>query len=239
MGRQQHVHRLRARDRVTMSGLRERFSKDERGFSLSEMLVTIIIMIVVLFALFSIFDMSLRVFSFGNNKVEAVESARVGLEKMEREIRQAYKFNNAASPAQDHLFFDTASPTTPLTVPPTAVTQLTFGNDLGAPGAGNGIVECGSPCEYITYKLTNASGTTTCAAVPCTLWRDNGPNSGPVVENVAFNGLSFTLLQSDGTAPASEAQVGMVLVELDVVVDQGVGNPGTQELTTVIDLRNR
>jgi hypothetical protein len=147
--------------------------------------------------------MSLRVFSFGNNKVEAVESAKISLEKMEREIRQAYKFNNAASPAQDHLFFDTASPTTPLTVPPTAVTQLTFGNDLGAPGAGNGIIECGSPCEYITYKLTNATGTAACAAAPCTLWRDNGPNPGPVVENIAFNGLSFTLLQSDGTAPAA------------------------------------
>ena len=36
------------------------------------------IMIVVFFALYSIFDMSLRVFSFGNNKVEAMESARVG-----------------------------------------------------------------------------------------------------------------------------------------------------------------
>ncbi len=47
-------------------------------------------MIVVLSALYSVFDMSLRVFSFGNDKVEAVESARVGMEKMEREIRAAY-----------------------------------------------------------------------------------------------------------------------------------------------------
>ena len=229
---------------MTMSGLGERFSKDERGFTLSEMLVTIMIMIVVFFAMFSIFDMSLRVFSFGNNKVEAVESARIGLEKMEREVRQAYKFNNSASPAQDHLFFDTASPTIPLTVPPTAVTQLTFGNDLGAPGAGNGIVECGSPCEYITYKLIDNAGNTPCTAnPPCTLRRVNTANSAeagePVVENVALNGLSFTLLRSDGGTPANEGEVGMVLVSLDVVVDQGIGNPGTQELTTVIDLRNR
>ena len=69
---------------------RERFLKDERGFSLTEMLVTIIIMTVVLMALSSIFDMSIKVFSFGNNKVEATESARVGMEKMEREIRAAY-----------------------------------------------------------------------------------------------------------------------------------------------------
>src|SRR5215218_3920255 len=96
---------------------RGRFLKDERGFTLTEVLVTIMIMIVVMSALSSMFHMSLRVFSYGNNKVEAVESARVGLEKMEREIRQAYTYNSASSPT--YLFFDTASPTSPLTVPPT------------------------------------------------------------------------------------------------------------------------
>jgi hypothetical protein len=226
--------------------VRERFLKDEGGFSLSEMLVTIMIMIVVFFALFSIFDMSLKVFSFGNNKIEAVESARVGMEKMEREIRQAYKYNSASE--QTHLFFDTATPAAALTVPPTIREDLTFGNDLGAPGASNGIIECGSPCEYITYKLTDASGAADCTAAPCTLWRVNGTNSGPVAENLAVNdetdgiandGLSFTLLESDGTAPVNEGEVGMVLVKLNVVVDQGIGNPGTQTLTTVIDLRNR
>ena len=83
-------------------GVRERFLKDERGFTLTEMMVTIMIMMVVFFALYSIFDMSLRVFSFGNNKVEAVESARVGMEKMEREIRAAYPVDASRS---DDLFF--------------------------------------------------------------------------------------------------------------------------------------
>ena len=217
--------------------LRERFLKDERGFTLTEMLVTITIMMVVFFALYSVFDMSVRVFSFGNNKVEAVESARVGMEKMEREIRQAYKYNHASS--QDHLLFTTASPTTPLSVPPTTRTDLTFGNDLGAPGAADGAITCGTPCEYITYKLTNADGTAACTAAPCTLWRVGPPNAAPVVENVALNGLSFTFLRSGGGTPANEGEVGIVLVSLDVIVDQGIGNPGTQELTTVIDLRNR
>ncbi len=225
-----------------MAVARERLVRDERGFTLPEMMVSIMIMIVVLFALYSIFDMSLRVFSFGNNKVEATESARVGLEKMEREIRQAYEYNTGSS--QNHLFFTTASPTTALAVPPTTRTDLTFGNDLGGPDASDGVITCGSPCEYITYKLTDdSSGTIACTAAPCTLRRVNTANSAdagqPVVENVAANGLSFTLLKSDSNAPANEGQVGAVLVSLDVAVDQGIGNPGTQELTTVIDLRNR
>ena len=215
--------------------MRERFLKDERGFTLSEMLVTTMIMIVVLFTLFSIFDMSLKVFSSGNNKVEAVESARVGLEKMEREIRQAYIVNNASSPT--YLFFDSATPANPLAVPPTTRTDLTFGNELGNPG--DGVITCGSPCEYITYKLTNADGTAACAQAPCTLWRVGPPTSAPVVENVALNGLSFTLLTSNGGTPANESQIGMVLVKLTVSVKQGIGNAGTQTLTTVVDLRNR
>ena len=66
-----------------------------------------------------------------------------------------------------------------------------------------------------------------------------------VVENVPPNGLSFTFLKSDGTpldtavAGDDEGDIGIVLVELDVVVDRGIGNDGVQELTSVVDLRNR
>src|SRR3712207_1032998 len=203
------------------------------------MLVTITIMMVVFFALYSIFDMTVRLFAYGNNKAEAMESARLGVEKMEREIRGAYRYNSGAS--QNHLFFDTASPTTPLTVPPTTVSELTFGNDMGGPGAGNGVVECGTPCEYITYKLTDGAGTTPCTTAPCTLRRVNTANSDdlgdPVVENVAANGLTFTLLQSDGaTLATDESDIGIVLVSLDIAVNQGTNTEGTQTLTTAIDL---
>jgi len=219
-----------------------RLVKEESGFTLSEMMVTIVIMIVVLFALFSIFDMTLRVFAYGSNKAEAMESARLGLEKMEREIRGAYKYNTGAS--QNHLFFDTASPTAPLTVPPTTVSELTFGNDMGGPGAGNGVIQCGTPCEYITYKLTDDAGTSPCDDGPCTLRRVNTANSDdlgdPVVEDVAGDGLTFTLLQSDGaTLATDESDIGIVLVSLDIVVDEGTNTEGTQTLTTAIDLRNR
>jgi len=224
------------------AGLRKRFVRDEMGFTLTEMMVTIIIMTIVLSSLYSIFDMTLKVFSYGNNKVEATESARIGMEKMEREIRQAYRYNNASS--QTHLFFDAATPTMPLAVPPTTRPDLTFGNELGA---ADGQITCATPssCEYIAYKLTNADGTTPCSGATCTLWRENGSQSGPVVENVPPNGLSFTFLKSDGTpldtavAGDDEGDIGIVLVELDVVVDRGIGNDGVQELTSVVDLRNR
>ena len=83
------------------------------------------------------------------------------------------------------------------------VNQLTFGNDMGAPGSGNGIIECGAPCEYITYKLTDGASNDpadidpcTPANDPCTLRRvntdDSNESGDPVVEDVAAGGLTFT-----------------------------------------------
>jgi Tfp pilus assembly protein PilW len=144
-----------------------RFLEEERGFSLAEMMTTIVIMIVVFFALHSIFDMSVRLFAFGNNKAEAVESARVGLEKMEREIRAAYPVDSN-DPANSHLFFSANGLTSN---PPPALpteTQITFGNDLGSGGAGNRVIECpdAASCEYITYKLSAPSNAPPCTASP-------------------------------------------------------------------------
>jgi prepilin-type N-terminal cleavage/methylation domain-containing protein len=193
--------------------------RDERGFTLTEMMTTTMIMLVVLLALFGIFDMSLKVFSYGNNKVEAVESARVGMEKMEREIRQAY----APSGAQ---MFDTWTST-----------QIRFGNDLD----GNGVIACPNStgrCEKIGYRL---NGTT--------LGRDNTSagttntvaNLQPVAEHV--QSLTFTYYDRGGNevvpGVGNEVEIDRVLVSMEVSVDEGIGRSGTQTLTSVVDLRNR
>jgi prepilin-type N-terminal cleavage/methylation domain-containing protein len=221
--------------------MKERLLSSERGFTLVEMSVTMMIMIIVFFALYSIFDMSVRVFSLGSNKVEAVESARLGLERMEREIRAAYPVAS-----DSHLFFSANGLAT--TNPPQAMpsqTQITFGNELGAEGEGDGTIKCGTPCEYITYKLSAPSTTAPCTLSPCsTLLRVNTANStdsgDPVVENVVPGGLTFTYLKSNGTTLAtSESDIRIVLVSLDIAVHPGTNNEATQELTTVIDLRNR
>jgi Tfp pilus assembly protein PilW len=223
-----------------------RVLREERGFTLTEMMVTIVIWIVMLFALYSMFDMSIRVFGVGNNKVEAMESARLGLEKMEREIRAAYPVDSN-DPLNSHLFFsaDGLSPSNPPQAMPTA-TQITFGNDLGAAGVGNKKVECPDAvnCEYITYKLSAPSNAQPCAVSPCsTLLRVNTANSAdpgdPVVENVTPAGLNFTYFKSDGTVATSEEEIARVLVSLQIRVDPGTNYEATQRLTTAIDLRNR
>jgi prepilin-type N-terminal cleavage/methylation domain-containing protein len=215
-----------------MDALRKRLL-EEKGFTLPEVLVTTMIMIVVLFALYSIFDMSLRTFAFGNDKVEAVENARLGLEKMEREVRGAYPYNKGASPPDAHLF-DPGTWT---------ATQIKFGNELD----GNRTIECPNPageCEIISYRVYQPAGSSTYA-----LGRANSAAGTlrPVVEHVDYagptdTGLRFRYFQADGTTEVfpggNESVIGMVRIELRIRVDNQFQD-GSQTLTTDVALRNR
>jgi type II secretory pathway component PulJ len=191
---------------------RERLLRDEGGFTISEMMVTIVIWVVMLLALYSLFDMSFRVSGVGSNKVEAMEGARVGLERMEREIRQAYAYNRNNS--QNHLFWNPGAPTTPAL--PTA-TSVTFGNDL------NGNRQIDVATEQITFAL---DGTT--------LER----NGLPAVESV--QNLTFVYLDANRNPVASGIEGDIAMVRIVLEIAEGEGQlESTQRLTTDIDLRNR
>jgi Tfp pilus assembly protein PilW len=207
--------------------------REEVGFTLPEVLVTTTLMIVVLFALYSIFDMSVKVYGFGNDKVEAVENARFGLERMEREIRAAYPYDKANS--QDHLLWSPGYPATGA-IPP--FDRISFGNDLD----GNRKIECPPPlapasaCETITYDVYRSGGSAT-----DTLGRakSSGGVRQPVagyVEDVDGDGEALTLRYLDrfGNPATSEAEVALVRIELEIRV-----NGRAQTLATQVALRNR
>ena len=245
-----------------------RLVRDQRGFTLVELLVTMVMMTIVMFALYSIFDTGIRVFSFGNDKVNVAENARIGLEKMEREIRAAYPVDKVNG--IDYLFFAANGSTSdPPQAMPTS-TQITFGNELSSPSIPpNRKIDCNpsgaasgtsgyTPCEYITYKLTSTSAPSqpcTKLNAPCTLRRVNKADSSDagdaVVENVKPpdptaspsypGGLTFTYLKSDGTTPAtSESEIAIVRIKLEIEIDRGQSlGKRTQTLTTDVALRNR
>jgi prepilin-type N-terminal cleavage/methylation domain-containing protein len=196
------------------------FLREEGGFTLPEMLVSMTMMVVVLFALYSVFDMSLRVFGVGNDKIEATENARLGLEKMARELRTAYPYNKIDG--QPHLFWNSATPATPAM--PTA-SSVTFGNDF------NGSRKIDVAAEQITYSL---SGTTL---------QRNGQPAVEFVQDVpatAGPALSFEYLDANGNTATTEPNIAMVRIKLEVAVDRGIHEqPVTQVLQTKVMLRNR
>lgn len=200
--------------------MRERFLKEEGGFTLVEVLVAMMMMIFVMFALYSIFDMSIRVFSFGNDKIEAVENARIGLSKMEREIRAAYPEDKAND--NETLFFS-----------PTGANEITFGLDDVVVNR-----QVDHPSEEVTYRLNNGSGS--CPSLPtaitdgvCTLQRVKNGVSSPMVEYVVPNGLSFEYQDKFGN-PGAPDVADIVNIKLTVNKDGR-----TQELQTDVSLRNR
>jgi prepilin-type N-terminal cleavage/methylation domain-containing protein len=235
-----------------------RFLDEEGGFTFPEMLVTTMIMLVVMFALYSIFDMSLRIYAIGNDKVEATQNARLGLERMEREIRAAYQVNGRDSTGTQRYRFFNANGTT--SAPPSAwptSTQITIGNESDAAGASLDKITCpgtaGTTCEYITYKLTDDTSAAACTVAPCTLRRVNAASStatagDPVVEFVrppvagdaSRYGLRFRYFKADGTeinpaspGTATQANIARVEIALQIEVDDS-----TQELVTDVELRN-
>ena len=207
--------------------------KNEGGFTLPEVLVATTMMVVVLFALYSIFDMSIRVFSFGNDKVEAVENARLGLERMEREIRAAYPYDKANG--QDHLFWSPGYPATG-EIPPSD--RISFGNDLD----GNRKIECPPPpapssaCETITYDVYRPGGSATNALGRAKSSGNVRQSVAGYVEDVDGDGeaLTFAYLDRFGDPATSEAEVALVRIELEIRV-----NNRAQTLATQVALRNR
>jgi type II secretory pathway component PulJ len=189
-----------------------RLLREEGGFTLSEMLVTIMIMIMVFFALHSIFDMSIRVFSFGNDKTEAVANARLGLERMEREVRAAYPYDRAGVGGTVNNTLIARGVANPSA-------SITFGNDLN----GNRQITPDTATEQITYSLSGG-----------TLQR----NAQPLVEFVKANGLTFQYLDRNGNPTIAEADIRRVRIKLEVEVKRGP-QAGTQLLTTDVALRNR
>jgi prepilin-type N-terminal cleavage/methylation domain-containing protein len=212
-----------------------RLLREEGGFTLTEMLVTMMVMLTVMFALYSIFDMSIRVFAYGNDKVEAVENARLGLDKMARELRGAYPADRVHG--NTNLFWTAGAPGTALTAPPPATGPITFGNDRN----GNRRIYDATTTvvpppldsgEQITYSLSDS-----------TLQR----NGDPVAENVKDvdgdgQALTFTYLNENGVAVdavTGASAIRTVRIKLEVKVDRGVGQPAEQTLQTDVTLRNR
>jgi type II secretory pathway component PulJ len=213
-------------------GPRSIFGKEE-GFTLAEVLVAMTMMVVVLFALHAVFDATVRIMGVGEDELEAAQSARMGLEKMQREIRAAYPYDAAAG--KDHLLWNAGDPTT-AAIP--APDRITFGNDLD----GDGRIGCSPPpapssaCEIISYRLYRPAGSTSYALGRA---KSRGGNLQPVVGNVSNvdgdgDALKFEYLDAFGSPVSSEPEVSAVRITLETEVGDS-----TRTLTTEVSLRNR
>jgi type II secretory pathway component PulJ len=202
---------------------RRSFWRDETGFTLVEVLVSAMMMFGVLFALYAIFDVSVRAFGYGGDRLETVGNARLALGRMEREIRAAYPYDLTSDPPRRYLFLDPANPTTPAV--PTS-TRIAFGNETG------GDRKIGAT-EVIGYYLSGHD-----------LKRSKGGSAQTLVDSVPADGLRFTPCRSADDCPPAlaitdEAEIRLLRIELAVEVRRRGQDPTRQTLATDVYLRNR
>jgi type II secretory pathway component PulJ len=200
-----------------------RVGSGEAGFTLTEVMVSAMMMFAVLFALYGVFDVSVRAFGYGGDKTEAVGDARLALGRMEREIRAAYPYDLTTDPPRRYLFLDPMDPTNPAA--PTA-TRLAFGNET------DGDRKIGAS-EVIGYYLSGHD-----------LRRSKGGSVQTLVDSVATDGLRFTSCRNPEDCPPAvgvtdEAEVRLVRIELAVEVERRGEDPARQTLSTDVYLRNR
>jgi len=206
-----------------VSGTGTRLRKEQEGFTLVEVLVAATMMFSVLFALYAIFDVSVRAFGYGGDRLEALGNARLAVGRMEREIRAAYPYDLTSDPQKRHLFLnpnDTTQPAVPST------TRIVFGNETG------GDRRIGGP-EVIGYHLSGHE-----------LKRSKGGSVQTLVDSVSTDGLRFAYCRSVDECPPAlaitdEAEIRVVRIELTVEVRRRGEDPTRQTLTTDVYLRNR
>lgn len=192
----------------------------EGGFTLPEALVAMVMTAAVLLALYAVFDASVRVFGAARGNAEAAQAARIGLARMEREIRAAYPRDKAGGDATLLTSFGEG--------------RLDFGNDLNGNrrtlDPATGLAE---PGEGISYTL-GAGG------APLR----NGRLLVDAASDVDGDGraLTFAYLDANGNpvVTGDEADVALVRVELEVSAGTGVAEePVEHVLQTTVGLRNR
>jgi hypothetical protein len=196
----------------------KRGKKCEAGFMLPEALVAMVLTAAALLALYAVFDAGVRVFGAGRDRAEAVQAARLGLARMEREIRAAYPRDMAAG--DETLLADYGEE------------RLLFYNDLNANrrtvDRATGLAE---PGEGISYAL-GAGG------APLRNGRLLIPSAGDVDGD--GRAMAFSYLDALGNPASDEGDVAFVRVELEVIVDDaGAGEPAELTFQTGVALRNR
>jgi type II secretory pathway component PulJ len=195
----------------------------EAGFTLVEVMVAAAMMFAVLFALYAVFDVSVRAFGYGGDSIESVGNARLAMDRMEREIRAAYPYDRTTDPPKRYLFLDPLDPSGPAV--PTA-TRIAFGNET------TGDRKVGTS-EVIGYYLSGHD-----------LKRSKGGSVQTLLDSVATDGLRFTPCRSADDCPPAvavtdEAEIRLLRIELSVEVERRGEDPARQRLATDVYLRNR
>jgi type IV pilus assembly protein PilW len=196
--------------------------KDKRGFSLIELLVTLVIMSVVSLAIYGVFSVSSRSYATQGVTADVQQSIRAAMEVMLQDIRAA-----GLDPTSSGNFGIELAETT----------KLRFTSDSIDAGLGdfNGELD-DTNSERITYVLQGTQ-------LDQILYETTGSeDSGPLISDV--QNLSFTYFDADGNdlgSPVSSLQLADIqTINVSITVEEPAGRdaPVSRTLTKRVKCRN-
>ena len=220
-------------------------TRDQRGFTLTELLVACALIGLVMAGLFGMLQSGQQTYLTGTNQVEAQQALRLALLRMTNEIRDAG-------------YCPTCGTGNPALTPFEAITNqssstFTIQNDWNGTwdGAGNGIFTGGT----VPHVVLNLDGTTTTtnrgeqviyafnSGTGKLTRREIGLDAQPVDIASGISSLTFTYLDASGATTTTAANIRAVVVN---VVGQPQNQPTTFQagrvqvaMTDSIRLRNR
>ncbi len=193
-----------------------RHQMNEQGFSLLETLVTVSIFLLVLFAVYTVFESSQSVYAKGEGKVDVQQSARAAMDQIAILVRNAGYFPEN---------FTTPPPAILLANPIQVATDdaLAIYGDADDTGSSKFFLFC--------REVTRVRWVSSPAAVPAC-------NGGMVLAQNVTNPIIFTYFDASNNPTADPAAVRRVVVTLTATEDVPGQQPQTYTLTSSVRLRN-
>lgn len=139
-----------------MRGLRRAIRADQRGFTLTELLMVTTVLAVILAGVFIVQHQGQQAYLFGSHRIEVQQNGRSALELMSRELRSARSVTSLAGPT-DLTFVDWAGGTVRYQLIGTTLNRTAGGTT--APLIG-GVQSLAMIC-YSAWDASTNSGTTT------------------------------------------------------------------------------
>jgi prepilin-type N-terminal cleavage/methylation domain-containing protein len=217
-------------------------TRDQRGFTLTELLVACALVGVVMAGLYSMLQSGQQTYLTGTNQVEAQQALRLALLRMTNEIRDAGYCPTCGTGNPAITSFDA--------ITAQSSTSFTVQNDWNGTWDGTTGIFTGGTVPHVVLNSDGTSTTTnrgeqvtyTFSSGNLTR-REIGIDATPVVIASGISSLTFTYLDNTGAVTATAANIRAIVVN---VVGQPQNQPTTFQagrvqvaMTDSIRLRNR
>ncbi|HEB68518.1 MAG TPA: prepilin-type N-terminal cleavage/methylation domain-containing protein [Desulfobulbus sp.] len=175
----------------------------EQGFTLIELMMTLVISSFVIIALYATYTSQQRVYAVQDQVAAMQQNIRAGLDILTRELRLAGYHGTSSTLSPSCNIGAAGAPVAP-GVLSVAANQLDFSRDLNSDG------DCSDPGENLTYALYVAADGVT------KLGRRDNNNAVPAYQAVAdsFDAIEFRYLDKNGLVTTTPADVSLVQVSI-------------------------